>query len=55
MLNPLLLNSYKKRFLFKKIDFLDKRVFFLLGIGLDESARRDARASMKSFSRNQDE
>ena len=33
MVNPLLLNNCKKRFLFKKIDFLDKRGFFFLGLG----------------------
>ena len=51
MLKCLIFGNYKKQYLFKKVDFLDKRSFFFLGIGLDELAWWDARTSIKNFFR----
>ena len=47
----LLFGNYKKQYLFKKLDFLDKRNLFFLGIGLDELVWWDARPSIKNFFR----
>ena len=51
MLKCLLFGNYKKQYLFKKFDILDKRSFVFLGIGLDELAWWDARTSIKNFFR----
>ena len=51
MLKCLLFGNYKKQYLFKKLDLLDKRSLFFLWIGLDELAWWDARPSINNFFR----
>ena len=51
MLKCLRFGNYKKQYLLKKFDFLDKRSFFFLEIRLDEFAWWDARTSIKNFFR----